>query len=378
MRIAIILPWSFRFDRAKPRSIETVIRTINAHSRFRDQITVIADSGADDHGDMAVWTVDGSGGRWRRTRQVIDRLRADPPDLLELHQHIPTARRIADALDPVPAILYRHNPTRGKLGPLEGLRQSWIQKPFRARIFVSAFNADDHTRRFPHLAASTFAVPNPIDPEPWWHGSEDKEPVIAFTGGASPEKGLGELCAALTELLPRYPTWRAEILALRWHKHAAWSEHQVGPLAGLGDRVTIKRDQPIAAVQETLKRAAIAVVPSVYEEPFGLAAVEAHAAGAAVVSSGRGGLREASGDFAVYVDPITGPGLAQGIERLIRDPAGRTQLAAQGQDYVVRVHSPAVRADELDAIRLSAMEREPIRGPVGVLWPFGRSLPVRR
>lgn len=362
MRIAIVLPWSFRFDRTRPRSIETVIRTLNAHSRFRDRITVIADSGAEDHGDMAVWTVDGSGGRWRRTRRVIDHLRADPPDLLELHQHIPTARRIAGALHPVPAILYRHNPTRSKFGPLEGLRQSWIQKPFRARIFVSAVNATDHARRFPHLAPDTYAVPNPIDPEPWWHRADDKEPLIAFTGAASPEKGFAELCAALADLLPRHPTWRADILALRWRKHAVWSEARIRPLAGLGDRVRIRRDQPVSVVQETLKQAAIAVVPSVYEEPFGLAAVEAHAAGAAVVSSGRGGLREASGDCAVYVDPVTGPGLAEGIERLIRDPAGRAELASRGQDYVVRVHSPAVRADQLDAIRISALTRAPTDG----------------
>lgn len=360
MKITIVLPWSFRFDVVKPRSIETVIRTINAGSRYRDTITVIADAGASDHGPMRTRLVDGQGGRWDRTRCVTALLRDNPPDLLELHQHVPTARRIAAALPGVPAILYRHNATKPKWGPVEGIRQAWLQRPFQARVYVSAFAANAYRARFPALADTTFAVPNPIDPTHWRHPVDHKEPLIAYAGRAAPEKGLAELCAALAEVLPIAPDWRAEILASHWHKHSKWAEVAIQPLHHFGDRATVRRDQPLAAVQDTLKRAAIVVVPSRYEEPFGLAALEAHAAGAAVISSGSGGLREASGPHAHYIDPVTPKTIAEAITALINHPEQRRTLASAGQAFVLQTHTPAQRAAELDALRGAVVVGTPI------------------
>jgi len=80
-----------------------------------------------------------------------------------------------------------------------------------------------------------------------------------------------------------------------WEEHRLWAEPHVAPLRRYGDRVRLLHSAPLAEVRSWMKRAAIALVPSTWAEPFGLTALEAHAAGAALVSSGRGGLREASG-----------------------------------------------------------------------------------
>ena len=86
-------------------------------------------------------------------------------------------------------------------------------------------------------------------------------------------------------------------------------------------------------------------------EALGLTALEAHAAGCALVSSGRGGLREASGDHALYVE-VDGPDpLAAALERLITDPETRLALARSGQAFVAQVHAPEARAAQLDRLR---------------------------
>ncbi|MCP6769397.1 glycosyltransferase, partial [Klebsiella pneumoniae] len=77
------------------------------------------------------------------------------------------------------------------------------------------------------------------------------------------------------------------------------------PLQRFGPRVAVLRSAALDQVREQMKSAAIAVTPSTWDEPFGLTAVEAHAAGAALISSGRGGLREASGDHAHYLEAVT-------------------------------------------------------------------------
>jgi len=115
--------------------------------------------------------------------------------------------------------------------------------------------------------------------------------------------------------------------------------------------VTVLRSAPLPEVRQQMKSAAIALTPSLWAEPFGLTAVEAHAAGAALISSGRGGLREASGPYAVYLDHITPQTLADAIDRLIEHPQERIAMAQAAQRYVMEAHSPEGRAAELLRVR---------------------------
>ena len=86
--------------------------------------------------------------------------------------------------------------------------------------------------------------------------------------------------------------------------------------------------RPNDAVLAAMQRAAIVVVPSRWEEPFGLVALEAMACGAALVCSPRGGLREVAGETAMYADPDQPEALAGAILRLADDVGLRATLAS--------------------------------------------------
>lgn len=355
MSIAIVLPRNSRFDAAHPNSMETVVRTINTASVFRDDVIVIADAGAQSHGAFQVETVQAGLRRKPRARSVIRLLRSLRPRLVELHQVAPQASRIARDLPAVPTLFYRHNFSKVPSGWVRRLKYNRIYGAFDARVFVSVDACEAFRSGFPGLAEATYAIPNPVDPDLWSAPLGARDPVIAFAGRAAPEKGFGELCAALPRVLARHPDWRVALYGSAWDTHAAWAERQVQPLAAFPNRVTVARDQPITAVRALLKRAAIAIVPSVWAEPFGLAAVEAHMAGAAVISSGTGGLSEASGPYAHNVSPVTPDTVADAIEGLILDTDRRHRLAAQGQRFALTTHTPARRAAQLDAIRTALM-----------------------
>jgi UDP-glucose:(glucosyl)LPS alpha-1,2-glucosyltransferase len=89
-----------------------------------------------------------------------------------------------------------------------------------------------------------------------------------------------------------------------------------------------------------LSRAAIAVLPSRWQEPFGLAALEAMASGAALVTTARGGLTELTEGVSVTIDPEDPAAIARAILALAADPAHRARLAAaarrRAEDYDVR------------------------------------------
>lgn len=87
-----------------------------------------------------------------------------------------------------------------------------------------------------------------------------------------------------------------------------------------------------AAVLEAFRRCALAVVPSVWPEPFGLVALEAMAMGRAVVASRTGGLPDvvAGGESGLLVEPGDEEGLRQALALLMADGALRARLGAGG------------------------------------------------
>jgi glycosyltransferase involved in cell wall biosynthesis len=123
--------------------------------------------------------------------------------------------------------------------------------------------------------------------------------------------------------------------------------------------------RPHAEVLAAMARAAIVVVPSRWDEPFGLTALEAMACRAALVASPRGGLPEVYGETAVVIDPEDPAGIAAALVALARDPARRAALASAGRARAETFDvTPAVA--RLDALRtdvLAAWKRNP-RGPI--------------
>lgn len=347
LRTAILLPPGCLFSRANPNSMETVVRTLDgAHERGETRIFCC--EGASDHDAHDVEALPIT---TNRHQALIDSLRRFAPDVVEHHQQVKRALVIAANLPQAAHLLYRHN----GLKPAKNRFDTWRYQARYARmdglVFVSEAERAFFARAYPKLADKAWAVPNPIDAGPWLASPQSREPVIAFAGRAMPEKGVDLVCAALPGVLDRHPEWRAVLMLNDWEKHHHWAQPHVAPLERYGERVTILRSAPLAEVRRRMKTAAIALTPSVWDEPFGLAAVEANAAGAALISSGRGGLREASGPYALYLNEVTAPALAAAIERLICNPGERLQLAEAAQRYVLEQHSPQKRAGELSRIR---------------------------
>ncbi|WP_292148144.1 glycosyltransferase family 4 protein [Brevundimonas sp.] len=364
MRTAILMPSGCRFSASQPNSMETVVRTLIQASPGHD-VRIFCCEGAEDHGLSNIVVLPSEGAR-RRTA-LIEGLRAYRPDVIEHHQQVKQAVFVSSILPDPAHILYRHNALKTPRHMLETWRYNRRYEGMDGFVFVSDAEKDAFVRAYPRQADRAFSVPNPIDVGPWLAPLERREPIIAFAGRAMPEKGVAAVCAALPTVLDRHPAWGAVLMLNDWDHHHRWAGPHVAPLARFGERIKILRSAPISQVQEVMKSAAIALTPSIWDEPFGLTAVEAHAAGAALISSGRGGLREASGPHALYLRAVTPSIMVEAMERLILDPGERFRLARGGQRYVSEVHQPGRRAAQLQMVRrivlaqcqAAAVERAP-------------------
>jgi glycogen synthase len=117
---------------------------------------------------------------------------------------------------------------------------------------------------------------------------------------------------------------------------------QLARSLGLDNQVTftgVKRGEELAAL---LRRHKILVVPSRYDEPFGVVALEGIACGCVVVGSRGGGLPEAIGNCGLTFQNGDVNALAQALESLLLAPNEREPFLANGPQHLAKFHPATI------------------------------------
>lgn len=155
--------------------------------------------------------------------------------------------------------------------------------------------------------------------------------VILMTGRADdPLKGLPLLMEAGERLAARrkdFEIWATHFdLASShgWYRALGWLEH--------------------AQAMQLYAKADICAVPSIWEEPFGLVAIEAMAAARPVVAARVGGLQDIvhHGETGLLFARGDAAALAQALGQLLDRPEMRVRMGAQGRATVERQYDWAV------------------------------------
>lgn len=152
-------------------------------------------------------------------------------------------------------------------------------------------------------------------------------PVILHTGEFRPEKRQEDLVRALELLLPEFPS---SLLVLAGSGRKLEAVRKMALESGVEKCVRFLGERE--DIPALLSAADIYAFPSDIE-PFGMAPVEAMAAGVPVVASGTGGLIEImeDGKYGIIVPPRDPGAIAAAIARLARDEGLRKSLSAAGR-----------------------------------------------
>ena len=105
---------------------------------------------------------------------------------------------------------------------------------------------------------------------------------------------------------------------------------------GIGAVTEFVGSVPHHRIPGYLRRFSVYVAPSVHEESFGVAVLEASACGVPVVASKVGGLPEVvqDGVTGLLVPPADNVALADALEALLNNPTLRRQMGEQGRQFV--------------------------------------------
>ena len=179
---------------------------------------------------------------------------------------------------------------------------------------------------------------------------EARSPLVSIAYHDHPQKGPAESLEVLAEVKRRVPGMEAIVFS------------QIPPVHDTAPWMTVVTDPPQEyIVDEIYNRSRVFLCTSRYEG-FGFPSVEAMACGAALVTTANGGSADYAidGDTALVCKPGDVAGLADSVERLLRDDELRIRLARQGMDYVRQNVDWDASAAKLEAF-LAAYAADPGR-----------------
>ena len=121
--------------------------------------------------------------------------------------------------------------------------------------------------------------------------------------------------------------------------------------SGLGERITFAGQLTGTSLAAELNRHRILVAPSLWNEPFGIVALEGIACGCVVVGSSGGGLPDAIGPCGVTFSNGNAAGLASALRSLLESPGEISTLRKGAQAHLARHTRSAVAESYLAELR---------------------------
>jgi glycosyltransferase involved in cell wall biosynthesis len=164
-------------------------------------------------------------------------------------------------------------------------------------------------------------------------------PLVVSVARLDEEKGGATLLRSMA--LVREPAHLA--MVGEGPREASW--RALAGTLGLGGRVHflgIRND-----VEEILAAASVVVVPSRWEEAFGLATVEAMAASRPVIVTRSGAMPQIVGEAGIVVPKSDPPSLARAIAKVLSDRFLAQRLAAAGRARVESFYSMHLYVDRM-------------------------------
>lgn len=182
------------------------------------------------------------------------------------------------------------------------------------------------------------------------HGVDPDRPVVGCASRATRVKGVFELLRAFDRI------WTGWSGAGRPQLLYMGDGPDLGALRDAWDALPSRDAMVLAgytpAAAEVLGAVDVAVVPSLWEEAFGLAALEPLARGVPVVASRVGGIPEIVDheESGLLVAPGDEEALAAAVTRLLADPVWARSLGERGRARALRDFDRPVQLDALEGL----------------------------
>jgi glycosyltransferase involved in cell wall biosynthesis len=365
-KIAYVLLRNAHFGPRLAASVELCVRDLILHSRHARSTLVVCPPVDEPFAGVEIATIADApiSGNLGKAWGVARLLRRRGVDVAIVENHLPAAMLIA-LTSGARGILHTHAYVKAPSSALDGAVRGQEMRLLSGFAFVSEYALGRFRADFPHLSALQRAVPNGLDMQAW-SATKPKDRSILCVGRALRHKGHIEAMAAIARALASRPEWSARFMVsdpVAADREPETVQALRDAAQGFNGRIRVDANVPYAEVKAAWESASVGMVLTTGPEPFGRTALEALASGAALITSGRGGLAEICGPCAVTVDPGDADEVAAALSQLLDAPDRRADLARAGRKRVEALFDIRAVARQMDDLVETCAQRGEVPAP---------------
>lgn len=327
MKINILLPYKEKFDENKASSVSITVRNNLRHSKYLDQIKIFGQIVK-----VPIFKENFIGIRYsvlslksknkflaREMLKIINK-DSDKNQLIEIHNRPYLIDQIAKR-NKFPITLFIHNDPQTMKGSKSVKDREKILEKCAAIFCVSEFIKNKFLQGINGDLKKIHVLYNGVDRKLIRFPIKNKE--VLFVGRLVPDKGVHFYVEALKLIANKHPKWKFGLIGsfrLGDNENTnSYASEVIKTFKSIGSQAQFYGFQDNRFVQEKMKSASIIVIPSLWQEPFGLVAAEAMSNGTCIIASRVGGIPEIIEGNGILINNINHKKLSAKIDNLIQD-----------------------------------------------------------
>ncbi len=327
MKINILLPYKEKFDENKASSVSITVRNNLLYSNYLKQIRIFGQVTEtplfkDNFLGLKYSILSFKSKNKFLAHEMLKIISKDldKNQLIEIHNRPYLLEEIARG-NKFPISLFFHNdPQTMKGSKLIKERKNILEKSaaifcvseFIKKKFLEGINKNFHKVHVLYNGVERKLKKFPL-----------KKNEVLFVGRLVPEKGVDLYVDVIQNIANKFTNWKFHLIGssrLGDDKNKDSLESDIiTRFKKIGKQTQFHGFKNQDFVQERMKSASIIVIPSIWEEPYGLVAAEAMSNGAAIIASDIGGIPEVIKESGVLIKNIDRLKLQDELEKLMND-----------------------------------------------------------
>ena len=312
MKINILLPYKEKFDEKKASSVSITVRNNLLHSSYLNQIKVFGQNVKTplfkDNFVGLKYSILSLKSKNKFLAHEMLKIIAkdnDKNQLIEIHNRPYLVDKITKE-NKFPISLFFHNDPQTMKGSKSIKEREKILEKCAAIFCVSEFIKEKFLDGINKKVEKIHVLYNGVDRKIKSFPKKKKE--VLFVGRLVPEKGVHFYVEAVKAIAHKHPEWSFGLIGsfkLGDNKNRNfYSDTIIKKISSVGSQAQFYGFQDQKFVEAKMKSASIVIIPSVWEEPFGLVAAEAMSSGACVIASKVGAIPEIIKDNGILINKI--------------------------------------------------------------------------
>ncbi|MDA9657454.1 glycosyltransferase family 4 protein [Alphaproteobacteria bacterium] len=327
MKINILLPYKEKFDEKKAASVSITVRNNLLHSNYLNQIKIFGQNVKNPFFKdnfvglkYSILSLKSKNKFLAHEMLKIIAKDSDKNQLIEIHNRPYLVDKIIKG-NKFPISFFFHNNPQSMNGSKSIKDRENILHKCVAVFCVSEFIKKKFLEGIKENFEKVHVLYNGVERKLLKFPKKKKE--VLFVGRLVPEKGVHIYVEAVKAIAHKHPEWSFGLIGsfkLGDNKNRnLYSDTIIKKIRSVGHQAQFYGFQDQKFVEEKMKSASIVIIPSIWEEPFGLVAAEAMSNGACIIASKVGGIPEVIKDNGILIDNINYKKLSLNIQSLIED-----------------------------------------------------------